>query len=1112
MKKSYYELLGVPQDADLETIRNAYLLAMRENHPDQNPDDPKSPKRSRELNTASNTLTNPDLRRKYDEQLQKLGTEQPAGPSEVSPEEPKHATPPKVPPGFDSYKSDSSEADASSPEFSSTEPPQNEPPQHDSVQGGDWSGSHDSNDDATQSTAAFSSSARPRSRTNRTRRKDSAFQNLFVFSSIAMAGLGGICVAIVLLWVVWKSDPLGIIAPKQPAVSVKPKLEEENPKPATPPRKKEKIRPKSSKENKKSTPKSNPTSKSNSEGTKPKENTKQEKSRKNSPSQPSALPDNKSPKAPAKRDPITSQRQPPLAIAPLSAKRARELQKAWAEFLGIPVKYRNSIGMEFQLIPPGGFMMGAPDTDSEAQPYEKPQHRVRITRAFYLGISAVTQQEYEALTGVNPSSNKGLRKPVDHVSWLDANKLCKLLAHKEGGVGQYRLPTEAEWEYACRAGTQTRFPWGDDAGLADQHGWWSSNSSGQSQPVCQKKPNSFGLFDMLGNIREMCRDNSNRKFSGANYYAASPLDDPQGIASGSYRIWRGGYFRSGPNKSYTREDGYPPNTKNSSVGFRVVLETQNIAGRRVPSPRILRIATNKARWDPPRKIDQVKPTRLLDDAYRAKYDQATRLDGRNRLNALRRLAEEVHALQQEENDVAVKYVMRTKSIGWATESGDSTLTYRYMDDFVRQFKIDELQLKVTAVKFWAKLAKRHYRGRELFEQQKKLLDLVVPLAARADREHRFGLSVKLYGLAVELSPTDDRQRHLRKSSQLAKKREARHAEMVKLDAQIDANEDPDKLLKLGKYWCFELGNWQKGLQHLAGGSDASLKKAARLDLAGGGTPEKRLNVGDAWWDLAQAAQGNIQTALFARARHWYEPLFPKLQGLTRKRIEQRLTYLRNAGRPPLAQSPFDATKAKSLQVAWAKYLGVPVVYTNGLGIAFVLTPPGEFTMGHANAKGFSYPRHRVRISRPFYIGKFEVTESQVSAINKNPSQTKTGNVPANLSWQSAARLCEQLSKLDKPRKYRLPTEAEWEYSHRAGREDAGNPVNALKLGWFRENSGGKLHSVGEKPPNPWAVHDTYGNAIEWCQDWFSVYASERLQIDPTGPATWAKAILRLDYT
>ena len=141
-----------------------------------------------------------------------------------------------------------------------------------------------------------------------------------------------------------------------------------------------------------------------------------------------------------------------------------------------------SIGMKLKLIKPGGFMMGS----EKGFDNEKPVHKVKITRTFCIGVYEVTQAQYEKIMGKNPSYFKGPNRPVDTVSWDDAVLFCKKLSEKEGV--KYRLPTEAEWEYACRAGTRTEYYWGD--GIDGRCAWYWENSENRTHDVGQKKPNA----------------------------------------------------------------------------------------------------------------------------------------------------------------------------------------------------------------------------------------------------------------------------------------------------------------------------------------------------------------------------------------------------------------------------------------------------------------------------------------------------------------------------------------------------------------------------------------------------------------------------------------------
>lgn len=233
-----------------------------------------------------------------------------------------------------------------------------------------------------------------------------------------------------------------------------------------------------------------------------------------------------------------------------------------------PEVLENSIGMKLTLLPAGTFMMGQPGDNT----YETP-HEVTLTKPFYMGVHEVTNAQWKRVMAGVPSKWKDDDRPVEKLNWMQAVDFCAKLSalpeeRKAGRV--YRLPTEAEWEYACRAGTNTKYSFGDDESRLGEYGWYDGNADSQSHPVGQKKANAWGLYDMHGNVWEWCSD----------LYAVYPegaATDPKGPEKGSDRAFRGGCW--GNAAAYCRSAyryGYQPQYQHDYLGLRVALSLPEV--------------------------------------------------------------------------------------------------------------------------------------------------------------------------------------------------------------------------------------------------------------------------------------------------------------------------------------------------------------------------------------------------------------------------------------------------------------------------------------------------------------------------------------------------------
>ena len=279
---------------------------------------------------------------------------------------------------------------------------------------------------------------------------------------------------------------------------------------------------------------------------------------------------------------MEAKQRPDLMKVPFDAEQAAAVRRQWSEFLDAPEEITNSVGIKLALIPPGEYQMGGqlslePVRDSR-------MHRVIISRPFYIGAYEVTQQQYRAVTGNRPSYHMpGKREvpdgsdtdkfPVEMITWYDAVDFCKKLSSlprekKSGRV--YRLPTEAEWEYACRAGTTTDTHFGDWGDESKANHSLEKRLFGAPKAVGSYPPNAFGLYDMHGNVAEWCHD-----WYADEYYEKSPVQDPPGPPRGTMRVHRGGHYSSSIGIYSFERGSLGPQEKVFRIGMRVVCDVSS---------------------------------------------------------------------------------------------------------------------------------------------------------------------------------------------------------------------------------------------------------------------------------------------------------------------------------------------------------------------------------------------------------------------------------------------------------------------------------------------------------------------------------------------------------
>jgi len=263
-----------------------------------------------------------------------------------------------------------------------------------------------------------------------------------------------------------------------------------------------------------------------------------------------------------------------------------DLEGAWSLPLSAELSagtlMTNSLGMKLAYIPAGDFLMGSPASEKDRLISET-QHRVKLTQSFYLGVHEVTQGEWKTLMGDEPWKGKEHVKedasfPATYINWNDTVKFCDALTKRERAAGRitpaqsYRLPAEAEWEYACRAGTVTAYSFGDNSSRLSDYGWWgglvgdgNAKSEKYAHNVGLKKPNGWGLYDMHGNVYEWCSDLYGN-------YQATGATNPKGAVTGSNRVYRGGCWSfSARHARSASRNWHPPEFQSYSLGFRLLL-------------------------------------------------------------------------------------------------------------------------------------------------------------------------------------------------------------------------------------------------------------------------------------------------------------------------------------------------------------------------------------------------------------------------------------------------------------------------------------------------------------------------------------------------------------
>jgi formylglycine-generating enzyme required for sulfatase activity len=755
----------------------------------------------------------------------------------------------------------------------------------------------------------------------------------------------------------------------------------------------------------------------------------------------------------------------------------------------------NSIEMKLVLIPAGTFEMGGPDSDPDANSDEKPQHPVRITRPFYLGIHEVTQDQYRAVTGATPSTLRGSDDlPVETVNWFDVIAFCNALSLKEGlppfyviegerievpnwdGTG-YRLPTETEWEYACRAGSATRFCFGDDAAALGEFAWYGGNSGKHSHPVGQKRSNAWGLHDMHGNVAEWCWDGYD-----PDYYQKSPGAVPFDPSQAAKRMLRGASWGHDPRDCRSAYRGTSrPGQRDLAIGFRVargLIVPHEAASKPGPGPDLTaspKTITNAIGM----KLALIPAGEFLMGLPESDQDAPRNQTPQHPVRITRPFYLGVHEVTQ----------TQYRAVTGATPSrlgGSDDLPVETVNWFDAIAFCNELSRAEGLPPFYA------IDGQRVEVPDWDGAGYRLPTEAEWEYACRAGSATRFcFGDdAAALGEFAWYGSNSRKHSHPVGRKGANAWGLYDMHGNVAE-------------WCWD-GYDPDYYQKSPGAVPCDPSDAADRLLRGGSWGR---NARDCWSTSRGTARPNLRDLAggFRVARSSSVP--PEATS-------------KPGPEPDLAASPN------------------PKTITNAIGMKLALIPAGEFLMGlpesDEDAPRNQTPQHPVRITRPFYLGVHEVTRAQYrAATGATPSHFKrSDDLPVEtVNWFDALAFCNALSRaeglspfyvIDGGRVavpdrdgtgYRLPTEAEWEYACRAGsttRFSFGDDAAALgEYGWYRGNSGKHSQPVGQKRPNAWGLYDMHGNIAEWCWDGYDAhYYQKSPGAVPCDPSQAADRLIR----